>query len=623
MATVDELIVQIRADTRQLQKGLAGVQGSMASLDKRTNTSILSFKRLGGVLAAVGIGAIGANVISTAAKFETLEASLRAITGSAEAAGASFDVIRSFTSGTTFQLENVSSAFTTLLNAGITPTTDVLQDFGNVAAAFGKDITQISQAAFNATTGEMEMLKQFGIIAKTEGDKLAVTFQNNTTVIEKDGKAIIDFIRKIGSEKFPTALEETSKTVSGSFSNLKDALAETSKAIGDSGLNQVIVGVNRSLISLVKSLTPLASLAGGGLATAFKLLGQAVAIARANLNSLSIAAGTFAALQLGSVALSTGKAFLNMARAIGGAGAAMAILNKISKKSFFFGAIAIAAGLAAKNIEGVEEKVVSLVNEALKITGISDIFKELSLITEENIQNQAELDKKLAGMLGTMNAAGDGSVDLGDKVKTAKEEIGDMTNAIAQSSQQFTTTFVTALMDGQNALSAFKNFAKNIVAQIISTFLQLAIVNQILNSIFGVGGLNVEGFKPLPTLGGGGDASGGSVNGGFSPQNFPFTGMPKRATGGRGSGPMLVGERGPELFIPNTGGRIMNNHSSRMAMGGDGIVINQNLNFSTGVVPTVRQEIMKMLPTISDVTKASVLEAASRGGTFRKGLLGG
>ena len=225
-------------------------------------------------------------------------------------------------------------------------------------------------------------------------------------------------------------------------------------------------------------------------------------------------------------------------------------------------------------------------------------------------------------MLEGMNAAGDGNVDLGDKVKTAKEEIGDMTNSIAQQSQQFTTTFVTALMDGQNALDAFKNFAKNIVAQIISTFLQMAIVNKILNSIFG----NVAGFTPLPEIslfGGGGDASGGSVNAGFSPQNFPFTGMPKRATGGRGSGPMLVGERGPELFIPNTGGRIMNNHSSRMAMGGDGIVINQNLNFSTGVVPTVRQEVMKMLPTISDVTKASVLEAASRGGTYRRGLLGG
>ena len=85
---------------------------------------------------------------------------------------------------------------------------------------------------------------------------------------------------------------------------------------------------------------------------------------------------------------------------------------------------------------------------------------------------------------------------------------------------------------------------------------------------------------------------------------------------------MIVGERGPELMIPNTGGVIRNAHQTRGMMG-QGIVVNQNLNFSTGVVPTVRQEIVKMLPTISDVTKASVLEAASRGGTYRKGLLGG
>lgn len=622
MATVDELIVQIRADTRQLQKGLAGVQGSMAALDKRTNTSILSFKRLGGVLAAVGIGAIGANVVSTAAKFETLEASLRAITGSAEAAGASFDVIRAFTAGTTFQLENVSSAFTTLLNAGITPTTDVLQDFGNVAAAFGKDITQISQAAFNATTGEMEMLKQFGIIAKVEGDKLAVTFQNNTTTIERDGQSIIDFIRKIGSEKFPTALEETSKTVSGSFSNLKDALAETSKAIGDSGLNQVIVGVNRSLISLVNALTPLASLAGSTLANAFNLLGAAIDVAKANMTSLTIAAGTFAALQLGTLVLKTGTAFINMARGVSLAGVALAALNKATGKTAIFTALAVVAGIAAKNIEGAEEKIREFVDEAMRVTGVEALFEKLSEATGDTKQTMEELDAAFKKSIEGMNAAGQGNDDLGEKVKTATEEIGDMTNSIAQQSQQFTTTFVTALMDGQNALSAFRNFAKNIVAQIISTFLQMAIVNKILNSIFG----GVSGFTKLPEIslfGGGGDASGGSVNGGFSPQNFPFTGMPKRATGGRGSGPMLVGERGPELFIPNTGGRIMNNHSSRMAMGGDGIVINQNLNFSTGVVPTVRQEIMKMLPTISDVTKASVLEAASRGGTYRRGLLGG
>jgi len=60
-----------------------------------------------------------------------------------------------------------------------------------------------------------------------------------------------------------------------------------------------------------------------------------------------------------------------------------------------------------------------------------------------------------------------------------------------------------------------------------------------------------------------------------------------------------------------------------MSSGGAPIVVNQNLNFSTGVVPTVRAEVAKMLPQISDATKTSVLEATRRGGNYRRGLLGG
>ena len=51
-------------------------------------------------------------------------------------------------------------------------------------------------------------------------------------------------------------------------------------------------------------------------------------------------------------------------------------------------------------------------------------------------------------------------------------------------------------------------------------------------------------------------------------------------------------------------------------------VINQSINFSTGIVPTVRAEVSRMLPQIADVTKSAVLESAQRGGQFRKGLAG-
>ena len=48
--------------------------------------------------------------------------------------------------------------------------------------------------------------------------------------------------------------------------------------------------------------------------------------------------------------------------------------------------------------------------------------------------------------------------------------------------------------------------------------------------------------------------------------------------------------------------------------------VNQSINFATGVVPTVRAEVTKMLPQIADVTKGAVLESAMRGGAYARGL---
>ena len=66
-----------------------------------------------------------------------------------------------------------------------------------------------------------------------------------------------------------------------------------------------------------------------------------------------------------------------------------------------------------------------------------------------------------------------------------------------------------------------------------------------------------------------------------------------------------------------------NNMNTKKAVGGATTVINQNINFATGVVPTVRAEVTKMLPQIANVTKGAVQEAAMRGGSYRRSLLGG
>jgi hypothetical protein len=118
----------------------------------------------------------------------------------------------------------------------------------------------------------------------------------------------------------------------------------------------------------------------------------------------------------------------------------------------------------------------------------------------------------------------------------------------------------------------------------------------------------------------------GSIVGGFFKTGTTGTTLPGTASGGsvQQSGvPRMVGERGPELFVPGSAGVIKNNADTRSLMGGGGgVVINQNLNFALGVTNTVRSEIANMLPTIQQSTISAVADAKLRGGKFAKAFGG-
>ena len=153
--------------------------------------------------------------------------------------------------------------------------------------------------------------------------------------------------------------------------------------------------------------------------------------------------------------------------------------------------------------------------------------------------------------------------------------------------------FVESLMDGENAMDSFKNLFKDMVRQIIAAAMQMMVIKPIMDAIF-----TSMGFTPIPAAAGGGTIQGGQ--------------------------PTLVGERGPEIFVPNTGGTIMNNMNAKNVMsGGGGVTVIQNNNFALGVGATARAEVQKMLPQIAETSKMAVLEASARGGSFRKALVGG
>ena len=620
--TVDQLVLEIRAETKQLRKGLDKVNKQLDKTKKTTKSANAGFAKMKSALIAVGAGAVLGKVVNINRTFEDLEATLRAVTGSAEAAAKSFELIRAFTSTTTFQIEEVAKSFITLKQAGIIPTSEALLDFGNFAAGMGKSITQLAQAAFNATTGEMEMLKQFGVIARQQGDKITVTFDGVTKQIERNGEAITEYLRSIGREKFSTAIEERFNTLSGAISNLSDQTSEFAVSIGDGvggmGLRSSFVNLAKATASLIETLRPLGQIFGFLISLITEVITRIVEL----VDNISV---LFRAIfeitnyfDLLKDALGGNiKTFDDFKRSVRGGNTDIEALDEELEKLLkttadFKDGFTADESRDFKLFEKLQQQVAKSRHTIADL--IDNDLARLKDIINKSVNAQLALQLQFGPILGGAEAEREAIIEnlLGSDLPTFLKEVkdgikevttvsGEMRQAVISSSHAFTTDFVDSLMAGESALQSFKNFARNIVSQIIAIFMQMAIVNEIINAAFGLEGTNRLSTirNPNPTVD---NASGGKVQKGV---------------------PTYVGERGTEIFVPDTTGSIMNNMNSKNAMGGGTTVINQSINFATGVVPTVRAEVMKMMPQIADVTKGAVAEAAMRGGNYRRMLQGG
>lgn len=96
--------------------------------------------------------------------------------------------------------------------------------------------------------------------------------------------------------------------------------------------------------------------------------------------------------------------------------------------------------------------------------------------------------------------------------------------------------------------------------------------------------------------------------------NSAFGGF--RAMGGPVSGgtPYIVGERGPELFVPNGSGSIVSNSNMGKGGGASGPSINVNYNIAAGVT---RSELQPILEQERRRLKSEIPDMVRRGGAYR------
>lgn len=162
---------------------------------------------------------------------------------------------------------------------------------------------------------------------------------------------------------------------------------------------------------------------------------------------------------------------------------------------------------------------------------------------------------------------------------------------------------------------SWKDGMRSLIGTVIEELWKLFVVQKIVGFISGA--LN----NAFGAVGGGGMSSAGSATG-FS---VPIGGGPSfgaRANGGSvmSNSPYMVGERGPELFIPGGNGTIIPNKNLGSGKGGNSFNINVDARGSAdpaAVRAQVQQGILEAAPAI-----IAAAEARTVGG-LRRPRLGG
>ena len=173
-------------------------------------------------------------------------------------------------------------------------------------------------------------------------------------------------------------------------------------------------------------------------------------------------------------------------------------------------------------------------------------------------------------------------------------------------------TFADALIKGESFRQGMLDIFQSIISQIIELIIQIKLIEPFMENLGDV----LRGTNTAKTTSGG-SAIGGQILGDLINKGFDLIGL---AGGGsvNPNMPYMVGERGAEMFVPKSAGNIVNNNNLPNMSNGQPIVIEQNLNFATGVSQTVRAEVMNLLPAIQQSTLSAVQDARLRGGTFAK-----
>ena len=573
-----EAVVRLRVDA-------SGASEALDKIGRKTNSLQGSFNTLRNAIAATGLVVLGRNAVNTSANFEKLNVRLGLLTKSSEDFAKSQQIAAD--AQKTFGLSAVEALQgVTDITARLAPLGTSVEDIKTVFFGFNTAAKLAGSSAIESSNAFRQLAQALGS-GRLAGDEFRSVSEQVPTVLAPiadelgvtigelkklaaDGKLTSDVVLRAlgrvgneGSEFLKQLLENDPTQV---FKNFSNATEDLSRAFGDQ-LRPAVEGTTKVLTSFITKLTEfinsdagkaallLTVIAGSikAIAVAAPLAQAAVAAFAIKVGALKIAvlglSGALAASGIGAFALALGFVATKIIQTrreqkelndtiTKGAGEEVAkalekqedILGKINER------LINANGRTKKNLE---EKKKEVLEDIALLEGRQKTLEKEQEITEEK-KKQNEEHKKSEDLI---NKQADATDKLKEKMTAVGEEIeGSIKNNL------------------RDAITGAKSFGEA-MSGVLNRIRDKIIDAQLDKLVGGFGeafGAGASGGKKK----GLGGFLGGVLGGLFAAGGRPPVGKAS-----------IVGERGPELFVPKVAGTIIPN-SAMGGGGGDSVVNN-------------------------------------------------
>nr|BAR38141.1 Mu-like prophage protein (COG3941) [uncultured Mediterranean phage uvMED] len=614
-----------------LKGGLARVKGAVFNLQN--------------AFIGLGAGLVIRNLVNTGKELENLQVRLKFLLKDTNEGAKAFDNMVKFASKVPFSLEEIQSGSGIL--ATVTDNAEDLQNMleitGNVAAVTGLDFRTAAeqiQRSFSAGIGAADLFREKGV-------RNMLGFKAGATVsIEDTVKAFEKVFGKGG--RFGKATDELAETFTGTLSMIGDKIFNFKKTILEAGLFETLKkefgALDKFLEENSKQIDQIAQDIGIVLGMAVKKVADGIIVLKNNMNIFKNLVMVLISVKVVTLFSTLAIAISNVAKAMMTFGFA-SIFTKggligIAKMVAKGGAIFVAfKGMEklfedmAKDFEKVKFEIkntlpdardfhktmiqtkkalfdVAEVEEKIRIAKEKELKLQNFLLEEQNKKRLKfhELESEGVEKFKQQNDI-QGSVL--EKIKEQNEQFSlssEIFNTITSLTSKVSRSIAEAVVLGKSLNMSFKELAQNllvdVLAKMIERIMLLTIEKLIVEKIFKQDTKKLQNEKNitkekqkqvvlqamLMAMGGGSGGGGG----------FKF--FDKGGAVSKGQ-PVVVGERGAELFIPNSSGQI-----TQSARGTGGGAVNVNFTINTIDSRGFDQALIENRGTISSIINSALAE---------------